>query len=605
MDELNDIFKQAAAGYTLQPAPAVWAAVAQDLDRQRRRKRRLWWWLLGLLALGLAGYYLYAGNRPGPIPEEKAMPPAPEHQATYAPRTSAVKASAPVQVLPARKVVKDRLRVPDVPEAVAPEAMHPSTASLSAPEPAPFEYQHKDAGHRLLQRRASLPALPEDMPRTLLPQTQLKPVTIPVPHSVLLPGPVVIRPVLEAPQGLLPGRSKQLPVARAVPAGRAALLPLPIEPKALPQSPSGHRKADTLRLALQARAISGLPVPALRMQVADPDGISLRAAAVIHSLTAILAAPVSTRSNELPAPAALQLPAERRSEPEPPPPAGPPVVRARAISEAQQPLVQAVELPQRAAMPETQLSQEASRPDTAIPQPVAASVKPRRWSLSGGFALTRSDARTRITAPQLSYLLDSPQARTGNLHALAWNLRLSYNITPWLEAGTGLGVYHLGERINAVQQVRYFGAVVNVQSRTSNYLIGTDSAARISNKLSYLEIPLQVKLQLFRYRALSLLVDAGISANVAIGGSGYAYDSVQNAYAPYGRERLRSLLASYQGGLTARYRLNKVWSAEVNGWYRQVPQAAFDNPQGGIRRQYRQTGAGLMLRYMLPAPKQR
>ncbi len=523
MDELNDILKQAAADYTLAPAPRVWEAVVRDIEKRERKKRipAWWYWLLGLLMLAVLGYLL---ARP-PLHPGKASPGQPgAQQSASLPDTLS-------ENLPAKGIGTVQAR----PRIAAP-------AGHKTPAPRPGQ------GAAAARSANATPAL-RNTPLRMLSRTQA---------TTSFSGTPIPAVPYTLPMRSLGTHRKALSIHASPRHTPGGMLDIPEQP----WTPADAGTAE------EARAATGLPLlPAGAPKLQAPPAASPQAL-----LSAI---------RELP-PAYEQLSPLEGSQ-----------VRLSAASPA------SIQVPENGAgpVPAAQITSTAAEQGAdSIPREAR---KTGRWNISAGAFATGSWSRTESEHPPAGSMADSLRPRTEKLVAGGYQLQIHYQVKPFLEAGTGLGIYTFGERIHAMQQVPNRHTIPNSLGGTIPFLIGTDSSAILRNTFTYLEIPLNLKLRLITRRRLSLLLDAGISANKLLRSSGYAYDSLSNAYLPFDKQKAASWLSAYSAGLTLRYGISSAWAAEFQTWYRYYPEAVFRDDPNSTRRYYRQAGAGLMLRYSL------
>ena len=68
-DKFEHQIADQVSGFQLTPSNQVWKGVVLELDKEKSKKRGIFWWMpLGLLVIGLAGWFLYTSTKAPKIP---------------------------------------------------------------------------------------------------------------------------------------------------------------------------------------------------------------------------------------------------------------------------------------------------------------------------------------------------------------------------------------------------------------------------------------------------------------------------------------------------------------------------------------------------------
>ena len=71
-DKFEHQIADQVSGFQLTPSNQVWKGVALELDKEKSKKRGIFWWMpLGLLVIGLAGWFLYTSTKAPLIPKSE------------------------------------------------------------------------------------------------------------------------------------------------------------------------------------------------------------------------------------------------------------------------------------------------------------------------------------------------------------------------------------------------------------------------------------------------------------------------------------------------------------------------------------------------------
>lgn len=71
-DKFEHQIADQVSGFQLTPNAQVWKGVALELDKEKNKKRGIFWWIpLGLLIIGLAGWFLYTSTQAPIIPNSE------------------------------------------------------------------------------------------------------------------------------------------------------------------------------------------------------------------------------------------------------------------------------------------------------------------------------------------------------------------------------------------------------------------------------------------------------------------------------------------------------------------------------------------------------
>jgi hypothetical protein len=71
-DKFEHQIADQVSGFQLTPSNQVWKGVVLELDKEKSKKRGIFWWMpLGLLVIGLAGWFLYTSTKAPLIPKSE------------------------------------------------------------------------------------------------------------------------------------------------------------------------------------------------------------------------------------------------------------------------------------------------------------------------------------------------------------------------------------------------------------------------------------------------------------------------------------------------------------------------------------------------------
>jgi hypothetical protein len=603
MDDLNELLKKQAQDFVLPPSPSVWLKVEADIVRRERRRRWLLFIFLGIFLSGsIVIYHLFAKQqslkrdtthhqtpvikpesfketiiatqREKPSAESQPQALSIAKETTRSPRTSPLKIIARTGnntlVSDATSAVVTA-RMPDVIVAIKSQQVHalkPAIRSFTG-------YLREPAASNMVPGLIKKEEKPEVEILNPVGEKRLQQLVKERPSPIAVPYKQI------APQPLAAELSKEQ-IAESV---------IVLKPNAVTLlSPGIILFKDNLRTPLIRNV-----VPGNILKEEDPEVATLNIAAnykpqplnrASQSPVVIAHQPIKPQKlNELiPVEPLEYIPVARRR------------VNSAATINIQQgkamPAASGTRLVQQLPYEVTAASKQAVHPEAApIPENraipandtlILSNQKAQKWSFALALAPSLNFSKARETGDS-QFIEKYRNATSKDLFRVNYSVRISYQVLPYLQVYSGLGVRSLGEQMRSLQQVPHMDSPAisspgNMGLRSKLIALNNDSTGVIRNKYTYLEVPLGLSWRLVRHKAWSLHLQADIAINRLVKSAGSYYDYRERRYQDLSNERLKSWLFSYGAGISFRYDLTQHAGIELAPYYRAFPSSVYNVP---------------------------
>lgn len=595
MDELNELLKKQAQDFVLTPSPSVWLNVEADIVRRERKRR--WLMLFFFLTLLLSGtiilYHLFAKNRPGE-----------NHESSSGRHTPVIKKNAGTSQPVAGSITETQAQKTTGNNDKMPVAAKWPTRPAAATQPAHQEMHASVPAQTPVAVLQAQPAKALDMSRALPPYV-LKKInrgTI-VPALIRKEGDPDLQGLKPAAGGILPAGGARRSSPSVVIYPLLNITPIRQEPAAeelLPMALLKTLKGGRLS-GTNGQALSPVAAKAGSM---SPEKISSPAAAADERALPVLAVGTIKRRTD--------------SHSTQPIPAGKPVITPQMIETlpvlprhdmpasrsiltgepeiSRQPAPSIAQTSWTAAgvQPDSGLSAAGTTGDIPVPLPGPISFpapdtlpvsrkKDSKWRFALSLAPAINSGRISETGDSL-IIKRSRNATSKNMLRLNYSARISYQVLPYLQVYSGLGIRSLGEQMRRLQVIPSVDTLAisspgnGVVIRPRRVGIDNDSAGFVNNKYTYLEMPLGLHVRLLHYRRWSIGLQADIAVSRLVRSAGYYFDYGERKYQAITNDRLKSWLLSYGGGISLSYDINRHAGIELAPYYRVFPSSVYNMP---------------------------
>lgn len=240
-------------------------------------------------------------------------------------------------------------------------------------------------------------------------------------------------------------------------------------------------------------------------------------------------------------------------------------------------------------------------PADTVPVTLPLKIKESRWSFTASIAPSLNFSRVEEHNNDSTFIA---QTRSSSKKLVSTNVSIAawYKVSPRLEVYSGLGIRNLGERMKSVQNIYAldsgFLANANKHVVVRKKLIKGDSSDLITNRFSYLEIPLGLRFGLITRKQWGIYLHADISASYLLSAKGYYYNYTARSYLAMNNDRLQNWLLAYGAGISLQYNLRKHIGIECMPYFRNYPSSVYKaDEQNKVSQYFQQSGLQFSVRY--------
>jgi len=235
---------------------------------------------------------------------------------------------------------------------------------------------------------------------------------------------------------------------------------------------------------------------------------------------------------------------------------------------------------------------------------LSITAKKSRWSISLGIAPTLTYSKYKESG---DYQIISNYRDSSDKNILTFNyhLLLHCNISKKAELFTGIGIRNIEQELLTHQAVYKYDTnyvitlpnpLVTIGRGYSN--INGDSTGVVTNKFSYLEIPIGIRYNLLPAGKFNISIDGQVGMNKLISSEGYIYDPIKFTYEKLSSADLNSWMYSYGVGLSFQYSIIKGVNIELSPSYTHFPNSIYKKTDP-LEQYFDQTEFLFSVRYLI------
>ena len=553
MDELNNILQQQSEQLVFTPSPRVWAAVEQDIVQRERKRRWLIWFfiLVGLVIAGVSIYEVYSKEgvsvdqlkKSEPVVVERSPLIKTQQQQTEALKTTVIEPAGD----PTPEKQTNILR---------------KASSLAIIENTKISEQDKNASSIIEKQGTDIIDVPNAAHTTT---------TLPVLHNVAnrhlsKSATSAIRPHQQVAVSTQPVHTIEKEEIQPINSADRKMLQ---SASSLAFKPAGDAKVTVQSITVKEES--------------KPTEIS-------SGVSKQFPKTKTHKQNVLPQEKLVLQASTMTVEP------------TNTVRNENRPVAVEKNLPHKTTPNEsTKLIVEKTQESIDTPLIAARDKAKSKWSVSLNIAPNSSFSR--ITEPKDTAIVANSRNASGrNRIGIDYNIKAGFKITRFLEVYAGIGIHNMSEQMAKLQVLPNRNPIVpngNVGTSSPSYTkrsgLGDDTIGFVTNRFTYFEVPLGLRLRVLQLNKFSAGLDAGITINRLMRAGGYSYDTIENAYLPMDKNNVRPWMFGYGAGLSLQYNILKQVSVELMPYYRRYSGDVYKNSYLG--QYFQQAGVNFSVRY--------